>query len=215
MNETGEYLKELAARYPELSVAADDIRKAYGIMRDCFSCGGKMLVAGNGGSCADADHIAGELMKGFCLSRPLTADERAAFERVCGSGAEVADKLQRGLPVTVLSAGGAFGTAFANDIKDGAAYVYAQQVFVLGKKGDVFFAVSTSGNSANIINAAIAAKARGMSVVSLTGASGGKLALLSDAAVKAPETECYKVQEYHLPIYHCLCRMLEKTFFGE
>lgn len=209
------YTEELIARYPALSVVTGEIKAVYDLLHECFAAGGKLLVAGNGGSCADAEHIAGELMKGFVLGRHLAKDEKSALTRAHARGSEIAAKLQRGLPTIALNAGGALGTAFSNDVCGGADHVFAQQVFVLGREGDIFLGISTSGNSANIVNAAIAAKARGMRVAALTGANGGELATIADAAVKAPATECYKVQEYHLPIYHCLCLMLESAFFGE
>ena len=207
-------IKNLIERYPVLEDFSRDIIRAYDVLCAAFSAGNKLLIAGNGGSCADADHISGELMKGFVLKRQLTEDEKSAFYMVGTEGADIASHLQRGLPAIALSSGGALGTAFANDIPNGAEYVFAQQVFVLGKRGDIFLGISTSGNSKNIINAAITAKAFGLSVISLTGKDGGRLAGIADVAIKAPESECYKVQELHLPIYHALCLMLEDKFFG-
>ena len=207
-------IKNLIERYPVLEDFSRDIIRAYDVLCTAFSAGNKLLIAGNGGSCADADHISGELMKGFVLKRQLTEDEKSAFYMVGTEGADIASHLQRGLPAIALSSGGALGTAFANDIPNGAEHVFAQQVFVLGKRGDIFLGISTSGNSKNIINAAITAKAFGLSVISLTGKDGGRLAGIADVAIKAPESECYKVQELHLPIYHALCLMIEDKFFG-
>ena len=209
-----EIIEELVSRFPELGTAAGDIQKAYETLSDCFAAGGKLLCAGNGGSCADAGHIVGELMKGFELPRPLTEEQTLSLTRAHARGRAVAAHLQRGLPALALTAGGALGTAFANDVESGAEYVFAQQVFALGRKGDVFLGISTSGNSANVLNAAVAAKAVGMTTIGLTGRSGGELAGLSDICIKVPADGSRTVQEYHLPVYHTLCIMLERRFFG-
>lgn len=209
-----EIIEELVSRFPELGTAAGDIQKAYETLSDCFAAGGKLLCAGNGGSCADAGHIVGELMKGFELPRPLTEEQTLSLTRAHARGRAVAAHLQRGLPALALTAGGALGTAFANDVESGAEYVFAQQVFALGRKGDVFLGISTSGNSANVLNAAVAAKAVGMTTIGLTGRSGGELADLSDVCIKVPADGSRAVQEYHLPVYHTLCLMLERRFFG-
>lgn len=207
-------IEELVARFPELGAAAGDIQKAYETLSDCFEAGGKLLCAGNGGSCADAEHIVGELMKGFELPRPLTEEQSLSLTRAHARGRAVAAHLQRGLPALALTAGGALGTAFTNDVESGAEYVFAQQVFALGRKGDVFLGISTSGNSANVLNAAVAAKAVGMTTIGLTGRSGGELAGLSDICIKVPADGSRAVQEYHLPVYHAFCLMLERRFFG-
>ena len=209
-----EIIEELVSRFPELGTAAGDIQKAYETLSDCFAAGGKLLCAGNGGSCADAGHIVGELMKGFQLPRPLTEEQTLSLTRAHARGRAVAAHLQRSLPALALTAGGALGTAFANDVESGAEYVFAQQVFALGRKGDVFLGISTSGNSANVLNAAVAAKAVGMTTIGLTGRSGGELAGLSDICIKVPADGSRTVQEYHLPVYHTLCIMLESRFFG-
>ena len=208
------HLDNLIARYPILTIAKDSIARAYETIADCFAAGGKLLIAGNGGSAADAEHIVGELMKSFCLPRPMSAAFREAAEsadpemgRVLGEG------LQQGLPAIALSAHTALGTAWMNDCDP--ALVFAQQVAGYGRPGDVLLGITTSGNSLNIRYAALAARAAGLKVLSLTGAPGGKIAALSDVCIHVPATETFKVQELHLPVYHCLCLMLEERFFGQ
>ena len=208
------HLDNLIARYPILTIAKDSIARAFETLADCFAAGGKLLIAGNGGSAADAEHIVGELMKSFCLPRPMSAAFREAAEsadpemgRVLGEG------LQQGLPAIALSAHTALGTAWMNDCDP--ALVFAQQVAGYGRPGDVLLGITTSGNSLNIRYAALAARAAGLKVLSLTGAPGGKIAALSDVCIHVPATETFKVQELHLPVYHCLCLMLEERFFGQ
>ena len=208
------HLDNLIARYPILTIAKDSIARAFETLADCFAAGGKLLIAGNGGSAADAEHIVGELMKSFCLPRPMSAAFREAAEsadpemgRVLGEG------LQQGLPAIALSAHTALGTAWMNDCDP--ALVFAQQVAGYGRPGDVLLGITTSGNSLNIRYAAVAARAAGLKVLSLTGAPGGKIAALSDVCIHVPATETFKVQELHLPVYHCLCLMLEERFFGQ
>lgn len=205
----------LVERYPVLAACKDEIEETYRIIGTCFADGNKLLVAGNGGSCSDAEHIAGELMKGFKMSRtcPLQFAERlAAADAV--RGLQLAEHLQGGLPTIALSNHQSLNTAYINDVADGGLLMYAQQVYAYGKAGDVFLGISTSGNSKNVMYAAVVARAKGMKVIGLTGAMGGELAAFADVAIKAPETETYKIQELHLPIYHCLCLMLEERFFG-
>lgn len=213
MREAAEYIKELIARYPKLAEIECDIQTAYELMRQCFEHDGKLLVAGNGGSAADAEHICGELMKGFRYKRPVDdslKDLIIGVEPVIG--ADMAEKLQKPLAVIPLVSHEALATAYANDI--GSDFMFAQQLFGYGKKGDVFLAISTSGNSKNVIGAAILAKAMGICVVGLTGKSGGNLCRYADVTVMVPETETYLIQEMHLPIYHCWCMMLEEFFWG-
>ena len=207
-------LNVLVERYPLLKSCRQDIGKAYSLMKKCYERHGKLLIAGNGGSAADSEHIAGELMKRFRIPRPVTREFSEKLRRIDPiRGAELSGKLERALPAIPLVAHEALSTAYGNDV-DGEA-VFAQQLFGVGCEGDVFLGISTSGNSRNVILAAIAAKALGIKVIGLTGAQGGELASLSDVAVKVPETETYKVQELHLPIYHCWCLMLEQRFFGD
>ena len=207
-------LDELIKRYPILERVREDIEAVYGIMERCYENGGKLLIAGNGGSAADAEHIVGELMKGFVKRRPVTEEMKEALEKADPvRGKELSEKLQGGLPAIALVDHAALSTAFANDV-DGMLS-YAQQVNGYGKPGDVFLGISTSGNAENVMYAAVTAKAKGMQVVGLTGKDGGKLAGIADAAVIVPEMETYKIQELHLPVYHALCLMLEHRFYEQ
>lgn len=206
------YLQELTERYPALKGLEEEIRAAFLVIKESFEAGGKLLVAGNGGSCADAEHIVGELMKSFVKPRPLPeALKEALIREEPGLGGALSEKLQGGLPAIALNSHPGLTSAFLNDVDGEMAY--AQQVLGYGKKGDVFLGITTSGNAKNIRYAAVTAKAMGLRVVGLTGRGGGALAALCDAAVIAPEKETYRIQELHLPIYHALCLMLEETFF--
>lgn len=204
----------LIKRYPALDCIKQDIIDGYMIMEECYLHGGKLLVAGNGGSATDSEHIAGELMKRFKTPRPVSkefADKLIAVDSV--RGPELAKNLECGLMAIPLVAHEALSTAYINDV-DGLG-VFAQQLFGFGRPGDVFLGISTSGNSKNVMSATVVARALGMKVIGLTGAKGGELAVVADVCVKAPETETYMIQEYHLPIYHCWCLMLEDKFFGK
>ena len=209
------HLNLLIKRYPVLKDCVDDIINTYKILEDCFKNGNKLLVAGNGGSCADAQHIVGELMKGFKLPRKCNEKFADKLKSVDAErGAELAEKLQGGLPSIALVEHQGLNTAYINDVVGGGLLTYAQQVFGYGKKGDVFLGISTSGNSKNIMNAAVTARALDMKIIGLTGVNGGELGKFADVAIKVPETETYMIQELHLPVYHCLCLMLEERFFG-
>jgi len=199
-------LDNLAAGFPGLAGCRESIEKACGVMAASFRAGGKLLLAGNGGSAADCEHWAGELLKGFVSTRPLPADTR---EKI---GAELADKLQGGLPAVPLPSLVSFSTAWSNDADPGL--VFAQAVLALGKPGDVFVGISTSGNSKNILHAAKVAHALGLVTVGLTGRTGGALAGLVDVCIRVPADSVHEVQQLHLPVYHCLCLMLEEEFFG-
>ncbi|MFV0401135.1 MAG: SIS domain-containing protein [Oscillospiraceae bacterium] len=207
------HLDELIARYPTLSVCREDIAAAAEVLCTSYRLGGKLLVCGNGGSAADSEHIVGELMKGFLLARPVDGSLRekllAAYP---DEGDYLADNLQGALPAISLVSHSALSTAFSNDIAPDM--VFAQQVFGYGKPGDVFLGISTSGNAANVLHAAQVAKARGMVAVGLTGRSGGKMAGACDICIRVPADSTPHVQEYHLPVYHALCSMVEQTFFG-
>ena len=206
------YLQELTERYPALKGLEEEIRAAFLVIKESFEAGGKLLVAGNGGSCADAEHIVGELMKSFVKPRPLPeALKEALIREEPGLGGALSEKLQRGLPAIALNSHPGLTSAFLNDVDGEMAY--AQQVLGYGKKGDVFLGITTSGNAKNIRYAAVTARAMGLRVVGLTGRGGGALAALCDAAVIAPEKETYRIQELHLPIYHALCLMLEDRFY--
>lgn len=210
-----DYLDRLVARYPALKCCKTNIQKAYQVMVQCFESGNKLLIAGNGGSCADSQHIVGELMKGFKLPRKCSAEFAEKMCKIDSTrGLELAEKLQGGLPSIALTDHQALNSAYVNDVQNGGLLTYAQQVYGFGRNGDVLIGISTSGNSQNIMNAVVVAKAIGMRVIGLTGVHGGELAKIADVAIKAPETETYLIQELHLPIYHCLCLMLEEKFFG-
>lgn len=203
----------LLERYPKLKSIEGNIISAYLLMEECYSNGGKLLIAGNGGSAADSEHIAGELMKRFKTPRPVSkefADKLVAVDPERGTA--LAKNLECGLMAIPLVAHEALTTAYINDV-DGLG-VFAQQLFGYGRSGDVFLGISTSGNSKNIMNATVVARASGIKVVGLTGEKGGELARVADVAVQVPETETYMIQELHLPIYHCWCLMLEDHFFG-
>ena len=206
--------EELFERYPELLACEADIDRALALMIETYENGGKILVCGNGGSCSDAQHIVGELMKGFLLKRPMSAAQKKAFEDALG--AEEADafasRLQRGLPAIALDGQSALMTAYLNDADPD--YVYAQEVFGYGKKEDLLIGISTSGNSKNVVLAMKAAKALGIRGIALTGAKESKLSALATATVRVPSTETFKIQELHLPVYHYLCAEMEDAFFG-
>lgn len=203
----------LMKRHPALEVCKQDIVDAYLIMEECYENGGKLLVAGNGGSAADSEHIAGELMKRFKIQRPVSDEYAKKLVEIDPErGPGLAKNLERSLMAIPLVAHEALTTAYINDV-DGLG-VFAQQLMGFGREGDVFLGISTSGNSKNIMNATVVARASGIKVIGLTGATGGELAAVSDVAVKVPETETYMIQELHLPVYHCLCLMLEDRFFG-
>lgn len=202
----------LVKRYPQLEICKNSITACYRIMEECFKYDHKLLIAGNGGSAADSEHIAGELMKRFKAPRPI---EHYYAERLIASdpirGPQLAKNLERGLMAIPLVAHEALSTAYINDV-DGYG-VFAQQLLNFGRPKDVFLAISTSGNSQNILNAVAVAKASDMRVIGLTGAEGGELAMKADVAVKVPAVETYLIQELHLPVYHCWCLMLEDRFF--
>lgn len=207
------HIDELISRYPKLETCREDILRSYELMADCYSQGKKLLIAGNGGSAADCEHMTGELMKRFKLPRPVTHEFAEKLKSVDENiGSELAAKLEQGLTAVPLVAHEALTTAYINDV-DGLG-VFAQQLFIFGRPGDVFVAISTSGNSENILRASVTARAMNIKTVALTGSTGGKLAAFADVAVRVPESETYLIQELHLPVYHCWCHMLEEKFFG-
>lgn len=207
------HLNALFKRYPELSDQRDNIVLAFKIMEDSFSKGGKLLIAGNGGSAADAEHIVGELMKGFERKRSISAELKENLSAIDHElGELLGENLQCGLPAIALDGHFALNTAVMNDLSP--QLCFAQQVNGYGSKNDVLLGISTSGNSKNIIYAAMVAKAKEMKVIGLTGAKDSSLGKLSDVTVRSPQTRTYMIQEHHLPIYHCLCLMLEDRFFG-
>lgn len=207
------HIELLLKRFPQLTQCADDIEKAYLILEECYEKDGKLLIAGNGGSAADSEHIAGELMKSFKIPRPVPKEFAEKLKSIDPSRGEVlAHNLECGLMAIPLVALEALSTAYINDV-DGLG-VFAQQLYCLGRKKDVFLAISTSGNSKNVMNATVVARALGLKIIALTGAKGGELAKVADVAIRVPEDETYMIQELHLPIYHCLCLMLETKYFG-
>ena len=207
------HVDELCSRYNKLEMCRNSIIEAYQILEEAYIGDHKLLIAGNGGSAADSEHIAGELMKRFKIARPVPLEfKKKLIEIDSERGEALSHNLERGLMAIPLVAHEALTTAYINDV-DGLG-VFAQQLYGFGRKGDVFFGISTSGNSKNVMSATVVARALGIKVIGLTGKSGGELATIADVAIKVPETETYKIQELHLPVYHCLCLMLEDRFFG-
>lgn len=198
-------LAELLSRHPALAPCSHDISRAIDALVGCYRSGGKVLLCGNGGSASDCDHIAGEMLKGFCQKRPLSGPAR---ERL---GEELAGQLQGSLPTLSLPSFSGLFTAWANDCDP--EYVYAQLVHGLGKPGDILIAISTSGNAKNVRHAVEVARRSGVIVIGLTGEIGGALALLADIAIRVPETETFKIQELHLPVYHTICLAVEAEMF--
>ena len=208
------HINSLSERYPRLLTCREDIINAYEMIAEAYDGDHKLLIAGNGGSAADAEHIAGELMKRFKKPRPVPSEfcERLhAVDPVRGK--ILSQNLERSLMAIPLVAHEALSTAYINDV-DGYG-VFAQQLYGFGRPGDVFLGISTSGNSKNVLAATIVARAMGIKVIGLTGKTGGELAKVADVTIKVPETETYKIQELHLPVYHCLCMMLEERFFSD
>ncbi|GAA3762217.1 hypothetical protein GCM10022270_21260 [Terriglobus aquaticus] len=181
------------------------MRDAFDMLRQAHAADKVLLIAGNGGSAADAEHWAGELLKGFCRTRPLSAAERTGLDEA------IAGRLQGAIRCIPLTGFPAFTTAFANDVDP--TLIYAQLVWALGRPGDIFIGISTSGNARNVCEAAKVARARGLKIIGLTGSSGGALKEHCDICLRVPAAETYEVQELHLPVYHCLSRMLEEEFF--
>lgn len=204
----------LIERYPALSVCTEDIETAFEYIKTSYENGGKLLIAGNGGSAADSEHIVGELMKGFKKPRKLSPAQQESLKAVNEElGTVLADNLQGALPAIALDGHPALTTAYMNDCEP--LLCFAQQVNGYGKKEDVFLGISTSGNSKNVLYAATVAKAKGMKVVGLTGQKDSKLKDLADVTIQVPQTETYMIQELHLPVYHCLCLMLEDYYFDD
>lgn len=207
------YIDDLVQRYPVLEENRQSILDAYCIMEDCYVRGGKVLIAGNGGSAADAEHIAGELMKRFRLSRTVRPELAQKIRSIDPERGEyLVRNLEQGLMAIPLVTHVALTTAYINDV-DGNG-VFAQQLLGFGRPGDVFLGISTSGNSKNVMYASVVARALDMKVIGLTGARGGELGKAADVAIKVPSNETFIIQELHLPVYHCLCQMLEYRFFG-
>lgn len=209
-----DYIKELIERYPALAVCEKDIRAAAEAIIESYKAGGKLIVAGNGGSAADSDHITGELLKSFVKKRKPEEKFLAALSSIdSDTGTYLSDKLQGSLPAIALTNNSALMTASLNDV-DGNV-LFAQQVMGFGKKEDVFLGISTSGNSKDVIYALVVAKALGVKTVALTGKSGGKCKELADISIVVPQSETFKIQELHLPVYHALCLTIEEYFWKE
>ncbi len=207
-------LNDLIKRYSILAECKEDIEKAKEALIECYKNDGKVLICGNGGSCADSDHIVGELMKGFLKLRPLSEEKKIEMKSNCDLvDDELLSKLQGALPAISLPSITALNSAFCNDVDP--ELIYAQSLMSLGRKNDVLIAISTSGNSKNVFGAVKVAKALGVKVIGLTGNTGGKLKENADIAVCVPEKETYKIQELHLPVYHYLCAAVEDYFFKD
>ena len=205
-------MENLIDRYPALQSCAEAIEGAVDLLADVYRVGGTLYICGNGGSAADAEHISGELLKGFLLPRPLSIEDRERLIQLSGEdGAILGNRLQSGLPAVPIGSLISLSTAVANDI--GAEFVFAQAAWGLAQKRDALLAISTSGNSENVVYAAVAAKAKGARVIALTGSGGGELRQYSDVSICVPETETYKIQELHVPVYHYICAALERRFF--
>lgn len=205
-------LASLESRYPDLRVCIADIEQSYRILRDAFANGNKLLICGNGGSASDSEHIVGELMKGFELKRPVSAEMREKLiQQNPEIGAYLADKLQGALPAIALTTHSALISAISNDVA--SDMVFAQQVYGYGQAGDVLLGISTSGNSANVINAIHVAQTLGLPTIGLTGKTGGKMSELCDVTICVPYDTTAEIQERHLPVYHALCSLLEQEFF--
>lgn len=204
---------DLIKRYPALSVCKESILAAYEVLKECFKSGHRLYIVGNGGSCSDSEHIVGELMKSFKKRRRLSNDECEKLINIDPvRGKELANSLQWGFPCIALDSHPGLNSAFTNDVPNGGLMTYAQQLNVLGNEGDVFLGISTSGNSKNVMYASVVAKSKGLKVIGLTGEKGGELSKIADVCIKAPSSETFMIQEYHLPIYHCLCLMLEENY---
>lgn len=207
-------LKELVKRYPVLEAGVGEIEKAKDAIIDCYNKGGKLLICGNGGSCADSDHIVGELMKGFLKLRPLNDEKKAEMKQNCALlDDELLNKLQGGLPAIALPSITALNSAFCNDVDP--ELIYAQPLISLANENDILIGISTSGNSKNVYGAVKVAKGLGIKVIGLTGKTGGKLKSVSDICICVPETETFKIQELHMPVYHYLCAAVEEYFFDK
>lgn len=208
-----EHIDTLIERYPCLEGCRESILDAYNILEEAYANGRKLLVAGNGGSASDSEHIVGELMKEFKLKRKIYSAQIDRLMKIDAEmGTVLAEHLQGSLPAISLVGEPSLTTAFMNDAVP--VLIFAQQVNGLGRAGDVFLGISTSGNSKNVLYAAVAAKSKGLKVIGLTGEKESRLMEFADVCIRVPETETYRIQELHLPVYHCLCLMLEEKFFG-
>ncbi len=206
------FINNLISRYPILTKNRNELAEGANLLIKTIESGNKLLICGNGGSSADSDHIVGELMKGFLKKRPLSEDQKDSLKKTGGKiGIKMGKYLQQAIPAVSLSSATALNTAFLNDVD--SSLIYAQQILGLGKENDLLWGISTSGNSENVVTAAIAAKAFGLKTLAMTGKEESSLSELCDICIKVGETETYMVQELHLPVYHTLCMILENHFF--
>ena len=211
--DTKELIDQLCERHPLLTAVRPAIEEACNQLIACYENGGKVLVCGNGGSCSDSEHIVGELMKSFELKRPIRLDLQEKLAALSPErGKYLAIHLQQGLPAISLTAHTSLTTAIANDIH--GDIIFAQQVLGYGKPDDLLLGISSSGNSQNILDACMVAKAMNMKVIGLTGETGGKMKEFCDILINVPERRTFMVQELHLPVYHLLCLAVEHRFFG-
>jgi D-sedoheptulose 7-phosphate isomerase len=205
-------LDAMLKKYPELNTCRREIEKSWKILKASFQDGGKLLVCGNGGSAADGEHIVGELMKGYRLHRQIPEDFREKLSQDFPQDGEyLADRLQQALPALSLASHASLMTAISNDI--GADMVFAQQVYGIGRPGDVLLGISTSGSSRNVVNAFKVARSSGLKTVGLTGSRTDLFSELCDVVVGVPYLDTFEVQESHMAVYHALCGMLEEEFF--
>lgn len=210
---TQKFINDFFTRHTDLLPLREQILQACDMVKNAFHNGNKLLLCGNGGSCADCDHIAGEFLKGFLLKRPVPAEIQNAMSEKYGEiGADIAAKLQMGLPTISLNTHSAAISAFANDVDP--ELVYAQQVLAYGKPGDVLIGISTSGGAKNVAAAVMTANSLGLHTIGLTGKDGGKFAQLADLALIMPKCETYRIQEDHLAVYHLLCAVVEYEMFN-
>ncbi len=206
------YLLNLIRKYPEIEECIPDINLAIELMIGSINCNGKVLTCGNGGSASDAEHIVGELMKGFMHPRNLESKEiESIMQLYPETGNEIVKNLQKPIPAISLTSNMAFITAYSNDVNP--EYIFAQQVYGLGNKGDVLLCLSTSGNSKNVINAAMVAKVKGVNIIGFTGKSGGMLKEYADVLIRAPSLITPEIQEYHIAIYHTICAQIVEDIF--
>ena len=210
-NTTNTYFSELFERCPQLDVCRQDILDMYTSLLNCFLKDGMLLICGNGGSAADADHIVGELAKSFVLKRPLSTELKNKLRDKGDLNCKLGERLQYGLRVINLAAHTSLSTAIGNDI--GYDTVFAQQVVAYGRPGDVLLGISTSGNSQNVINAGITANALGIETIAFTGKGSGGMTDIFRIAIRVPDLQTYHIQEFHLKIYHTVCLMLESELF--
>ena len=209
---TQNFMNDFFARHPDLLPLQTEILQACDIVKTAFQNGNKLLLCGNGGSCADCDHIAGEFLKGFLLKRPVNAELKNKMAEKYGEmGAEIAGKLQQGLPTISLVTHSAAISAFENDVDPD--FIYAQQVLAYGKPGDVLIGISTSGGAKNVAAAVMTANSLGLHTIGLTGKDGGKLAQYAELSLIMPQSETYRIQEDHLAVYHLLCAVVEYEIF--